>query len=174
MAPTIVSLAAIVTALTARLTSMTGVAFAIHASQLSTITFPHFRTNAPVLRESTELLVAHASTVHLIVRGARLGQGLVLHACTMVTLCQPVFAPAATVGLSNLTKHAPHRWLAHQASTTMASTIVIRVPPETTAWNALQHRRAYIAGLLTLYRPNEQTFVIADRISMNQAAIAMT
>ena len=56
----------------------------------------------------------------------------------------------------------------------MASTIAIRVPPETTAWNALQHRRANIVGLLTLYRPSEQTFVIADRISMNQAAIAMT
>lgn len=65
-----------------------------------------------------------------------------LHVCTMVTLCQPVFAPAAPVGLSKLTKHAPQRWLAHQASTTMASTIAIRVPPLTTAWNANQHRSA--------------------------------
>jgi hypothetical protein len=103
----IVSLAEIVTALTARLTSMIGVKFAIHASQLSTITSPQIRTNAPVLKESTKLLAAHASTVHRIARGARMGQGLVLHACTMVTLCQPAFAPAAAVGLSNLTKHAP-------------------------------------------------------------------
>lgn len=95
------------TALTARLTSMTGVVFAIHASQLSSITFLHFRTNALVLMESTKLLSAHVSTVHQIARGARLGQELVLHACTMVTLCQPVFAPATTVGLSNLTIIAP-------------------------------------------------------------------
>lgn len=107
MAPIIVGLAEIVTALTARLTSMTGVTFAIHASQLSTITSPRFRTNAPVLRKSTKLLAAHASTVHQIARDARMGQGLVLHACTMVTLCHPVFALAETVGLYNLTKHAP-------------------------------------------------------------------
>jgi hypothetical protein len=56
----------------------------------------------------------------------------------------------------------------------MASTIAMRVPPLTTAWNAHQHLFASIVGLLTLYRPSEQTFVIADRISMNQAAIAMT
>ena len=56
----------------------------------------------------------------------------------------------------------------------MASTTAMRVPPLTTAWNALQHRCALIVGHLTLYRRSEQTFVIADRISMNQAAIAMT
>lgn len=69
MATTLAGLAAILTAPTARLTSMTGVAFAIHASQLSTLT-SRSRKNATVLRESTELQAVHVLTVHQIARGA--------------------------------------------------------------------------------------------------------
>lgn len=60
LAPTIVGLAEMLTALTVQLTSMTGVALAIHAKQLSASTLPHFPTNALALMESTGLQAAHA------------------------------------------------------------------------------------------------------------------